>query len=341
MPSGSGHAAHSPPLPMADEDVAAGAAVRAPTDTTALPVVIDVSERHAGEVRGHVEGVLGWQPVDDDTAVLVPPALRLVSPSSRPVGGGAPRLLLLPDGTDPVEAAEAGARHGVRAVVAWPSRRHLLDEVAAGLLARPREPRAGVEPVRVVGAGGGVGTSTVTLALAGLAAWRGARVLAVVDADAPVGEVRRVPADALAAHDLMSRASELPGVAGARVVVAERGTGTLPDTLPGVDVALIDGGSDADGDVLVCRPDRVALDRLSATAAGSVVVNGEGPVPRRVLARATGGRTCVELPTSARVARAVLLARVPASLPGAWLRRLLPVVPRPALDAPAREDLRT
>lgn len=305
-----------------------------PPDTTALPVVVDVPGRHADEVRGHVEGVLGWQPVDGDTATLVPPALWLVSPTARSAGGAVPRLLLLPDHVDPVEAAEAGARHGAGAVVAWPSQREELEEAAARLLAAPRAPRAGAETVRVIGAGGGVGTSTVTLALAGLAAWQGARVLAVLAPDAPVGEVRRIPADALAAHDLLRRASDLPGVPGARVVIAEGRPGMLPETLEGVDVALVDGGTDTDGDVLVCRPDRVGLERLAATTAGTVVVNGPGPVPRRTVARTAGGRVRVELPTSARVARAGLLARVPASLPGAWLRLLLPAVPRPAARGP-------
>lgn len=308
------------------------------TDVTALPVVVDVAPRHAEEVRDHVEGVLGWQSVDVATAPLVPPALWLVSPGTRPADGNVPRLLLLPPGTAPVEAAEAGARHRAHAVVAWPSQRDRLEEVAGRLLAAPREPRGGVETVRVVGAAGGVGTSTVTLALAGLAAWRGSRVLAVVGPDAPVGQARRVPSEALASHDLLARASDLAGVAGARVVATDGGAGHLPDDLPGVDLALIDGGTQAEGDVLVCRPDRPALERLSATTAGSVVVNGEGPVPRRVLARAAGGRACVELPSSARVARAVLLARVPSALPGAWLRRLLPVVPRPVPPVEGRRS---
>ncbi len=298
------------------------------TDTAALPVVVDAGPS-TPEVRGHVEGVLGWQPVDADTAALVPPSLWLVGPDSAPAPAGVPRLLLLPDGTDPVEAAEAGARHGAQAALAWPSRRDRLERVAGQLLSAPRAPGGGAETVRVVGAGGGVGTSTVTLALAGLAAWRGSRVLVLAGEDAPLGEVRRVPAEALASHDLLRRASDLPGVAGARVVVTDGGARELPDHLPDVDLVLVDGGTDLDGDVLVCRPDRVALQRLSATTAGSVVVNGDGPVPHAALARAAGGRVCVDLPHSARVARAVLHARVPSSLPGTWLRRLLPAVPGP------------
>lgn len=305
-------------------------------DTTALPVAVAVADRCAGEVRRHVEGVLGWQPVDGDTAAVVPPALRLVSPAT-PAGGEdpTPAVLLLEDGLEPVAAARAGARHRPVATLGWPRDRDQLAATAARVLAT--EPRGPGERdvVRVAGAGGGVGVSTVVLALAGLAAWRDRRVLAVVGPGAPVGDVRRIPADALGAHDLLRRATTLPGVPGAAVVCVDGAVGEVDRTATGADLVVVDAGRDADADVLVCRPDRAALEQLATTTAGAVVVNGDGPVRERELARAVGRRVWVSLPHSTRVSRAGLRARVPAGLPGSWLRRLVPLAPPPGAT-PAR-----
>lgn len=306
------------------------------TGTAALPVALAVVGRQAPEIRRYVEGILGWQPVDGDTAAVVPPVLRLVSAGSEdPRGTGpsvaaaVPTVLLLSEDVEAVDAAEAGARLGPAATVRWPTGRGQLAEVAEELLRRPAVPRSATDVVRVAGAGGGVGTSTVALALAGLAAWHDRRVLVVVGPGAPVAEARRVPADALGAPDLVRRATPVPGVAGAVAVRADGPLTGIDRGATGADLVVVDAGRDEEADVLVCRPDRVALERLSATTAGIVVVNGEGPLPARTLAQAAGGRRRVELPSSARVARAGLHARVPGSLPGSWLRRLLPVAPVP------------
>lgn len=302
-------------------------------DTTALPVAVEVAEPFAGEVRRHVEGLLGWQPVDGATAAVVPPALRLVSPSTPPGPDGVPAVLLLDATVPAVAAARAGARHRPVATLGWPDDRERLAATAAQVLAdAPGEPGER-DVVRVAGAGGGVGTSTVALALAGLAAWRESRVLVVVGPGAPVGEVRRVPADALGAHDLLRRATALPGVPGAAAVRVEGPVGEVDRAATGADLVVLDAGPGSDADLLVCRPDRVALEQLPATTAGAVVVNGDGPADERSLSRAIGGRVRVALPSSTRVARAGLLARVPAGLPGSWLRRLLPVVPRSGAGA--------
>lgn len=308
-------------------------------DVTALPVAIDLRDRHDPEVRRYVEGILGWQPVDADTATMVPPALRLLSvdgavePASvvgRASGAGSiPAVLLLGEDVDAVTAAEAGARLRPAAALAWPGDRERLAELAGALLRRTPVVRSSADVVRVAGAAGGVGTSTVALALAGLAAWRGARVLAVVRPGAPVGAVRRVAGDALGAPDLLRRATPLPGVAGAAAVLVDGPLGEVDHRATGADLVVVDAGRDVEADVLVTRADRAALEQVPVTTAGTVVVNGEGPVSWSALARAAGGRRRVVLPTSSRVARAGLHARVPGSLPGSWLRRLLPAVPSP------------
>jgi hypothetical protein len=299
-------------------------------DTSALPVAVDVEDRIAVEVRDHVEGVFGWQPVDEATAALVPPVLRLVTPGMPVVDDRVPCVLLLPEGTSAADAARAGARHRAEATVAWPSERADLAERVAPLLAA-RRPSVTRDVIHVAGAAGGVGTSTVTLAIAGLAAWRGARALAVLAPGAPLAGVRTVEPTAVAADDLYGRATPVPGVAGARAVMLST-VGRPAEALGsvGADLVVVDAGARADGDVLVCRADRAALERLASTSAGAVVVNGDGAAPWSALQRAAGGRRLVTVPSSVRVARAALAGRVPASLPGSWLRRLAPLVPRPA-----------
>ena len=313
-------------------------------DVTALPVSVEVAGRLEPEVRRYVEGILGWQPVDPDTARVVPPALRLLSVASGQapvsgrggVGGTVPTVLLLDGEVDAVTAAEAGARLQPAATLRWPADREQLAERAAVLLERTPAPPSSTDVVRVAGAGGGVGTSTVALSLAGLAAWRELQVLVVVGPGAPVGEIRRVSADALGAPDLLQRATPLPGVAGAAAVLVEEPVGDVDRRATGADLVVVDAGRDAEPDVLVCRPDRAALQQLPTTTAGIVVVNSEGPVGEAALARAAGGRRRIVLPTSSRVARAGLHARVPTALPGTWLRRLLPAVPTPAHAGAAR-----
>jgi hypothetical protein len=301
-----------------------------PADTAALPVAVDVDERLALEVRDHAEGVLGWQPVDAATAILVPPMLRLVTPGTPVRDDDVPCVLLLPEGTTAADAARAGASQRAAVTVAWPAERDTLAERVGPLLAAPRPHRIG-EVVHVAGAAGGVGTSTVALALAGLAAWRGARVLAVLAPGAPAARVRTVEPAAVEATDLFGRATPLPGVPGARAVMLSAPVSAgVRLGAAGADLVVVDAGRSVEGDVLVCRPDRAALEQLATTTAGAVVVNGQGAASPRAVMRAAGGRRLVTLPWSTRVARAGLAGRVPASLPGSWLRRLAPLAHRPA-----------
>ena len=318
----------------------------------ALPVRLELPGREAEPVRRWVEEVLGWQPIDADTAGLVPPAVSLVGPvagpETNPESGEAtppgapaiagerevrtPRVLVVADDADPVEVARA-ALAGADAVIGWPSGRDELAETVAAVVAAPRRGTAGTRLLRVGGAAGGVGTSVVTLALAGLEGWRGRAVVAAVRRRPATGSA--VLTAALADPDLWARASQLPGVAAARVVHLADGAVPPEPRDRRVDTLVVDGGVDRDVDVLVCRRDAAGLEALAATTAGAAVVVGDGPVPARELAAVAGGRTGIALPWSHRVARADRHGRLPAGLPGAWLRRLLPLVPeRPEARGP-------
>jgi hypothetical protein len=308
----------------------------------AVPVDLALRGRHADAVRRHVEGVLGWQPVDAATAALVPPAVRLCDHLDVPdaaVDRGAragapteapsvPTVLVLDDAAAPEEVATLVRAHDPVAVIAWPSGRDRLATEVTAVLARPRVAPSGVRTLRVGGAAGGVGTTTVALTLAGLSAWQGSPTLAVVRPPVPVTDVRAVPAAGLASGDLWQQASPLSGTGPGRAVAVLGGGDRLPPvTDPAIRALVVDVGVDADVDVLVCRPDAAARDALQHTTAAAIVLVGTGAVRPRALLAAARGRRTVHLPWSARVARAGATGRVPAGLPGDWVRRLLPLAP--------------
>lgn len=308
----------------------AGAGATAPV-ASALPVQVAVGAAQADAVIAWVEGVLGWQVSDLGAQDPVPPVLLLrdVTHPQAPAGARGqdelPTLLLVPDGAPAAAAAEAATRLRPAAVVGWPSQRERLPELAAALLARPRDRPGQPTVLRVGGSAGGVGTTTIALALAGVKAWSGTRTLVAVRG---LGlPWRPVPAAALGGAELWSAADPLPGFDGRlRAVRLVDGEEPPPLADPAIDAAVLDLGPHPDGEVLVCRADAAGLCALEATAAAAVVVVGTGPVARTRIARALSGRRWVEVPLSARVARASLQARVPAGLPGSWVARLSPLV---------------
>jgi hypothetical protein len=307
--------------------------------TVALPVAIELRGPHTDGVRGWVEGVLGWQPVEGTTADLVPAALRLVDVASTAVDGSRvpiPTVLLLGPEVPAPAAVEAALRLRPDVALAWPDDRERLREAVGAVLAAPRTPRPAGRVVRVGGSAGGTGTSTVALALAGLAAWSGARTLVAVGRTAPVGGVVAVPSAALASPDLWQRATVLPGVARGRAVrIVDQAPPSLPDPASGeLEVAVLDVGVASDVDVLVARPDASGSEAAGATTAAVVVTVGEGRATADAVRRACGGRRRLTVPRSVRVERAGLHRRVPAGLPGSWLRALRPLVPVPGQEGP-------
>jgi hypothetical protein len=317
------------------------AAARAPAVAAALPVAIVATPALDDALRRWVEGILGWQPVEDDPDGPVPPVLRLADPDgmatlAAPTGARAdgtedgrraevPTLLVVPAAADAVAVARLVAQVTPAGVVAWPSERERLPELVATVIAAPRARRRDARTLRVGGAAGGVGTTTVALALAGLAGWARLRTLAVVTGHAPVRDAPRVPAAALTSPDLWRRAAPLAGVDGARVVAIDGRPLDAP-VGRGLDLAVLDVGQEPDVDVLVCRPDAAALATVATTSAGAVVVVGSGLVPAGRIALIAGGRRVLEVDHSVRVARAHLEGLVPTALPGRWLRTLVPLV---------------
>jgi hypothetical protein len=304
----------------------------------ALPVELALDETRFTGLRRFVEGDLGWQAIDPDAGRLVPPrvllqdldsALTADTPSPDTTqaerrGGHIPRVVLLGPDDDVRRSASALVGLQADAVVIWPDDRDRLATVIAGLLARPTSaaPRAAL---RIGGSGGGVGTTTVALTAAGLAAWAGVPTLAGVRGTglrAPV-----VPSAALAGTGVWRRAEQLAGIPLARAVRLVDHDPVPDPADPDVELFVLDAGVDPEVDVLVCRRDAAALQMLSVTTAGMIVVVGDGPASTRALRRAAAGRPGIVLPHSARVARAGLLGRVPAGLPGAFVERLRDVLP--------------
>ncbi|MDX1658274.1 MAG: hypothetical protein R3343_05595 [Nitriliruptorales bacterium] len=292
----------------------------------ALPVQVDVADPAGDRIRAWVEGTLGWQVIDHHTASVVPPVCRLVDVGSADAASGAtPTILLLDDGDDPRSAVAAAQRVAPAAVLRWPHDRDELPAQAARIAAGQAPSVAAPTELRIAAASGGVGATTVTLAVAGLVAWAGRPVLVVARGPVPVPDVRTFDEDDLAGTGTWRAATAVPGCPALRVVRCRGHVGAAAID-PGPATAVMrDLGPDEDADVLVLRRDRPGLEALEVTSAGTAVVVDQGVVPRKAVTAAAGHRRLVEVPHSVRVARAGALRRVPVSLPGRWLRLLAPI----------------
>lgn len=286
----------------------------------ALPVVLELAGPAAGRIRRHLEGELGWQPVEHDGPVPAP--VRIVDvPASLGVGaGGPPTWLVVTDQDEPAEAAAAAARLGVVQVVPWPPDDGAFA-AAAELLPEVTSDRT-LPELRVGGAAGGVGCTTVALALAGLGAWAGQDTLVVAHGTVPHPVSATVDPESLASPEVGRAARAVRGVARLELLhvsAPAAGVGVhIPDRVVVRDI----GTADPAVDVLVLRRDAAGLAAARDAVAGTLVVSDTGVVPLRAIHEAAAGRRIVVVPWSVRVARAAVMGRVPASLPGGWLRAL-------------------
>lgn len=296
----------------------------------ALPVALDLAGPDGARTTAWVESVLGWQPVTGD-GVGLSPRVRIVDvpTASTAAPTAVPSVLLVAEDDAAIAVAEATTRLRPEAVLAWPDRRSELPTTVAGLTAGSRPVPDGEGDHRVGGASGGVGTTTVTLALGALLAWRHGPTLAAVHGAVPLTVPRTVPVDGLAGPRAWSDATPVPSVPGLRVVRVERPPVDAPVAADGAGVVR-DVGVGADADVLCVRRDAAGLAAIERSVAAAVVVLDDGLVPPAALRGAAGGRRLVTVPRSARVARAGMLHRVPAALPGSYLRALAPLVGPPA-----------
>lgn len=317
---------------MSDPSAATARPAPSAAPLEALPVVLELARPDAARVVAWVEGVLGWQPVDLGAGGL-PARLRIadVAGAARASDRGAPApempaVLLVGADDAPVAVAAAVRRLGPAAVIAWPDGRDELVATATDLVARARPATSDELLLRVGGAAGGVGTTTVALALGALASWRHGATLVVTWGVVPSGIPRTVPLDALAGQRTFDEAAPVAGVPGLRVVrAAAPPTGMAVD--PGrAAVVVRDVGVDDDADILVLRRDAAGVAALERSAAAVAVVLDDGLAPVGAVAGAAGGRPVLTVPRSVRVARAGLLQRVPTALPASYLRSLRPLV---------------
>lgn len=306
---------------------------------TDLPVSVELPGALAQEVTGYVEVEAGWQVV----AAGGPPAPAL---ALRAAAAPGPPCIVILAGTPSTEQVREGLLAGALDVLGWPDDRHrLLDALPRlhALNAGPQHVR-GPRVLRVAGVAGGVGTSTLALAIAGILAWSGQRT-AVVGAEdllelCGIRDWTGPGAVELATLDAAGVAAEAPEllrpVPGIDRLTALGGGGAYVRSCAGwpVDAVVADMRSGAAfeldvlatrGDawrLLVARPDGSLRRAASAPHTVPVILMGTGPVDgagaRRLLNRHPTGW----LPASARVARAGLMGRVPSSLPGSWLRAL-------------------
>lgn len=317
--------------------VGAGTAVTAATAggagdgaLEALPVLLRFGRPDAARVVAWLEGVLGWQPVEADAGGLLPRvtiADVAGGPDGDEPGHGVPTILLVSADDPPLAVAEAVRRSRPAAVLSWPDGREALVAAVSDLVARARPVATDEVTLRVGGAAGGVGTTTVALALGALGAWGHGSTLVLTSGVVPVATPRTVEPDALSGPRTFDEASPVPGVPGLRVVRT-----TTPAVAVAVDpgpaaVVVRDVGVRDDADVLVLRRDAAGIAALERSPAAVAVVLDDGLAPTGAVTGAAGGRPTIVLPRSVRVARAGLLQRVPTALPAAYLRALRPLVP--------------
>lgn len=266
------------------------------TGHTNLPVAVELTGPLGQEVIGYAETELGWQVVGVDG----PPAPVIVLAGK--VHPERPTIVV----ADPVADVDAGAmlEAGAVDVIRWPDDRERLRTAPARV--RGQAPAAPGPPlIRVAGAAGGVGTSTVALGVGGVLAWAGKQVLVVGD-DALLA-LGGVPswegpgALEIASLDLHDAGTEVaalqrqvPAVPGLAVLGGGghvRSTSHWP-----YDVVVVDQGTAlTDDPYLVCARADVGLRRIAGTQ-HPVVIIGDGPLDKKSVRRGLGYEPLAWLP---------------------------------------------
>lgn len=300
-----------------------------------VPVAVTVDAAFGDEVVAWLEADLGCQVVAADGAL----APRLTVTDDPSAGSGTVVVIdpATPDDAR-VRVAQQALRAGASDVVEWPTERTrivalLSRESDRRTTGRPYD-RHGVRVLRVAGATGGAGASTVALALAAWSSWAGARTM-VVGGDDLLSLCGMAPwagpgVDEIARLGTRDVAREIPALARAVDGAGDLralGGGTLDASwVEGwpVDVVVADvGRAVVDADVVVAVPDR----RLAGVAGRRrrTLVRAVDCVGRAEVRRLLGGPPRGWIEHDVRVARAGLQGRVPGALPGRWLKALATV----------------
>lgn len=265
-----------------------------------MPVAVDMDDAGlAAEVARFVESRLGWQVVQDSADL--PARVTLVDRPVRRAGA----VLVVRDVTGDLLGDALSV--GLHRVVRWPDEADRLAEMV------PRtRPLAAGRRLLIGGTAGGVGTSTVALAVAAVWAHQGRTTWLVAD------ERARALAGIDVADHAVVECSAVPGLR-----VASRVADVAP-RLDAEDLVVVDVGTALGVDLLVARPDRWLANAIASGYRGPVVTVGEGALRPHELDRLLNGRGVAHLPWSSRIARAGLLGR----LPGAFRRSTLDRVDR-------------
>lgn len=284
-----------------------------------LPVCVDLPGRLGEEVTAFVEAEAGWQVVGGDGPLL--PVLTLAERAS------GPSSVVVRPGVVASSDVREGLLAGALDVISWPEDRLRLLSLPGRLRPAAEGPAAPV--LRIAGCRGGVGTSTVALAVAATIAWSGGRALVIgdaglhrlagIDAWNGPGAAELSALGGQAAHEVERVARPVAGVAGLSVL---RGDGRVPGPAGWpYEMVIVDLGVSGAGEahLVVGAADGSLID---APAGGDVLVVEHGPLDRAGVRRQLGRSPAGWLPYSARVARAGLAGRVPSGLPGSWVKAL-------------------
>lgn len=280
-----------------------------------LPVMVALPPPLHTQVAAWVEQDLGWQVVD--RAGPLAPVLALAERAC-----GVLPWIAVTDGPPAGEDVRRQLTSGAIDVIGWPHDRLRIPLLAAQV-DRGRGVAADTTRLTIAGCAGGVGTSTIALAIGGILAWSGASTLVSGDAGlvqlAASGGAPGARADALAPATGASAPGTPSAVAGVpRLSVVGGGADVSAAAWSG-DVVVVDGGTALTDEttLVVSRPDRSL--RRAAESGRAVMIVGDQPLGARDCRRVLGRAPLAHLPVSARVARAGLVGRVPAALPGTWL----------------------
>lgn len=289
--------------------------------TADLPVCVDLQGRLGDEVAAFVEAELGWQLVDAGGPLV--PSLTLAPGVVR----DRPTIVVAPAPVAPADVRTA-LLAGALDVIAWPDERLRLLEAPLGLRTAPATAQC-VPVLRVAGCRGGVGTSTVALAVAGTVAWSGHRALVVGDDamlrltgakawDGP-GSAELAALGWQAAGEVEHLSRPVESVPGLRVLGGGANVGDTGGWPFELVVADVGRALSEQVDLVVGAADAALAD---APARVPVVVVEHGPLDRAGVRARLQRPPAGWLPYSARVARAGCNGRVPSSLPGSWIAAL-------------------